>query len=136
MRYHLMSTAELRAVARRDGIEYWDEFDKELLLGELYQLDNVYTGFYCTMIQLRADARSRGLSGYSEMRKADLIQLLVEDDCNIYGLHSQRYHDDDYRSMYLTGKGLRVNNDSDGSLIDSDDDDDDSIGSLIDSDEG
>ena len=103
MRYHLMSTAELRAVARRDGIEYWDSLDKELLLGELYTMDNVLYGYYCTMIQLRADARLRGLTGYSEMCKADLVQLLITDRYSIYVHHN----DDDY---------------SDGSLFDSDDD--------------
>ena len=117
-----MSTAELRAVARRDGIKYCDELDKELLLGELYQLDNVLYGYYCTMIQLRVDARLRGLTGYSEMCKADLVQLIFND---IY--HPNRRS---YVPQYNDG-------DSIGSLVASDDDDDDdnSIGSLFASDD-
>ena len=78
MRYNLMSTAELRAVARRDGIEDYDKMSKEELLGELYDFD-LYCGVYCTVAELRADARSKGLSGYSEMCKAELIELLEDD---------------------------------------------------------
>ena len=120
MRYHLMSTAELRAVATRDGIEYCETMDKELLLESLYQLDNVLYGYYCTMIQLRVDARLRGLTGYSEMCKADLIQLLITD---IYPPNRRSYIPQ-YNS-----------DDSIGSLFASDDDDNDSIGSLFASDD-
>ena len=78
MRYHLMSTAELKAVARRDGIEDYDKMSKKELLNRLYDFESNY-GRYCTMAELRDEARSRGLSGYSELRKAQLIELLEND---------------------------------------------------------
>ena len=75
MRYHLMSTAELRAVARRDGIKDCDKMSKEELSNHLWDFESSY-GRYCTMAELRDEAGSIGLSGYSELRKAQLIDLL------------------------------------------------------------
>ena len=119
-----MSTAELRAVARRDGIYGYDTLCKEDLLQELYELD-LYSGFYCTMIQLRDDARSRGLSGYSEMCKVDLIELLNNDDYN--NRLSWLGFQDKYRPISRDSfGGIWVHHDYD--------DDKFSIGSLIDSD--
>ena len=83
MRYHLMSTAELRAVARRDGIKDCDTLIKEELSFKLYSLDD-YFGVYCTVAELRDEARSKGLSGYAEMSKVELIELLENDYCHIY----------------------------------------------------
>ena len=108
MKYNEMSVAELRAVARRDGIYEYDKMSKAELLRELYDFD-LYCGVYCTVAELRADARSRGLSGYSEMCKAELIELLENDHYNNYERYLMGFQGDD----------------------DDDDDDDDSIGSLI-----
>ena len=154
MRYEKMSTAELRAVARRDGIKDCDKMSKEELLCKLWDMDE-YSGGYCTVTELRDEARSKGLSGYSEMRKAELIELLENDfydnyeryyrtwypsmdsqgnpidNKKCYVMDSQGNYYDNYE-MYLAAHPSD-DNDSIGSLID--DDDDDGIGSLID-DEG
>ena len=73
MRYHLMSTAELRAVARRDGIEDYDKMSKEELRNKLKML--TYDG-HRDIAWLREEVRERGISGYAEMSKAELIRQL------------------------------------------------------------
>ena len=101
-----MSTAELRAVARRDGIKDCDKMNKEELSFELYSLDD-YFGVYCTVAELRDEARSKGLSGYSEMRKAELIELLENDYCDTYErylmIRIQAYYDDYNYGRYMIG---------------------------------
>ena len=134
-----MSTAELRAVARRDGIKDCDKMSKKELLCKLWDLDE-YSGRYCTMAELRDDARFRGLSGYSEMRKAELIELLKNDDYNIYINNCESWSGLEYNviiSSYNESSFWRVDDDNDscvevwGMKVE-DDDDNDSIGSLID----
>ena len=93
MRYHLMSTAELRAVARRDGVKDCDKMSKFELLCTLEDFDNYY-GRYCTVTELREDAISRDLSGCSKMRKAELIELFVNVD---------NYDPNDYFYMRVRG---------------------------------
>ena len=73
MRYYLMSTAELRAVARRDGIEDYSRMSKFELTKELERL--TYSGHH-DILTLRKLARLRGISGYSEMSKVELIHQL------------------------------------------------------------
>ena len=105
MRYDKMSTAELRAVARRDGIEDYDKMSKEDLFDELCELDELHCEYYDyrtvgrsrymygyipyagyrTISELRFEARLRGLSGYSKMCKAKLVELLELDFYNEYG---------------------------------------------------
>ena len=79
-----MSTAELRAVARRDGVKDCEKMSKFELNCTLEDFDN-YSAGYCTVTELREDARLKGLSGYSEMCKAELIELLENDAYDNYG---------------------------------------------------
>ena len=143
MRYHLMSTAELRAVARRDGIKDHDTLCKADLLNRLYDLD-AYSGEYSTMAELRDDARGRDLSGYSEMCKAELIELLKNDDYNIDVYNRESWSGLEY-NLIISGCNrssfwrIDDDDDNDDSCVEvwetKVDDDDDSIGSLFASDD-
>ena len=99
MRYHLMSTAELRAVARRDGIKDCDKMNKEELMNNLKIL--TYDG-HRDIAWLREEVRERGISGYVEMSKAELIRQLnigrrsfphiisyIPDEINNFDTHSK-----------------------------------------------
>ena len=113
MRYEKMSTAELRAVARRDGIKDCDKMSKEELLCKLWDFDNFddfedfyYDDFY-TMAELRDEARSKGLlDNYriSKMRRAELIELVENNKYEYYMIEGDIYErcltedgDDDWR---------------------------------------
>ena len=143
MRYHLMSTAELRAVARRDGIKDHDTLCKADLLNRLYDLD-AYSGEYSTMTELRDDARGRGLSGYSEMCKAELIELLRNDDYNIDIYNRESWSGLEY-DVIISGNNRssfwRIDDDDscfevwETKVDDDSDEDNDSIGSLFPSDD-
>ena len=100
MRYEKMSTAELRAAARRDGIKDCDKMSKEELLCKLWDFDNFddfedfyYDDFY-TMVELRDEARSKGLlDNYriSKMRRAELIELVENNKYEYYMIEGDIY---------------------------------------------
>ena len=172
MRYDKMSTAELKNAAWFDGIKDYDKMSKEELINKLKNaawFDGIkdydkmskeelinkleglnYCGYMDNICDLRDEARKRGISGYLEMTKVELIHQLntvieyiyqptpESVPRNVKVVHCPSWMGDvgsRNDKVDLEYPKELDDNDSIGSLFASDDDDDnDSIGSLFASD--